>query len=175
MTTAEPTTYESYPRWIVLVSNLANLAIYGIGAYLLASLIVWLAIPYLIYCLWLEVRVLRKSCVGCYYYGKRCAFGKGQVCALILERKRQPEEFACDNIRWWTLIPDFMVSVIPIIGGIVLLVLEFAWLPLALLLALVFLAFGGTAVIRGSLACKYCRQREIGCPAEKLFNRGEAV
>jgi len=36
---------------------------------------------------------------------------------------------------------------------------------------LFFLFFGGTAMIRGNLVCKYCKQREIGCPAEKLFNK----
>jgi len=41
--------------------------------------------------------------------------------------------------------------------------------------ALVMLSFVGNAVIRGSFACKYCRQREIGCPASRLFaGKGEA-
>jgi hypothetical protein len=31
------------------------------------------------------------------------------------------------------------------------------------------LYFGGNAVRRGSFACKYCKQREIGCPTEKVF------
>jgi hypothetical protein len=39
-----------------------------------------------------------------------------------------------------------------------------------LLVVLVFLSLAGNAIIRGSFACKYCRQREIGCPAEKLFS-----
>jgi hypothetical protein len=24
-------------------------------------------------------------------------------------------------------------------------------------------------MIRGSIACKYCKQRELGCPAEQMF------
>jgi hypothetical protein len=33
------------------------------------------------------------------------------------------------------------------------------------------LTFIGNGLVRGSLACKYCKQREIGCPAEQLFNK----
>jgi hypothetical protein len=29
----------------------------------------------------------------------------------------------------------------------------------------------GNAVVRSQLACRYCRQREIGCPAQRLFER----
>ena len=29
----------------------------------------------------------------------------------------------------------------------------------------------GNAIVRGSLACKHCMQRELGCPAEKLFSK----
>jgi hypothetical protein len=25
--------------------------------------------------------------------------------------------------------------------------------------------------VRGHIACKYCKQREIGCPAQRLFDR----
>jgi hypothetical protein len=25
--------------------------------------------------------------------------------------------------------------------------------------------------VRGQLACRYCKQREIGCPAAQLFNK----
>jgi len=36
---------------------------------------------------------------------------------------------------------------------------------------LLVLSFGGNAFIRGSFACNYCKQKEIGCPAEKLFSK----
>jgi F0F1-type ATP synthase membrane subunit c/vacuolar-type H+-ATPase subunit K len=29
----------------------------------------------------------------------------------------------------------------------------------------------GNGYIRGNLTCKYCKQREIGCPAEQLFSK----
>jgi hypothetical protein len=35
------------------------------------------------------------------------------------------------------------------------------------------LSMGGNAMLRGSLACKYCKQKELGCKAEQLFNKGK--
>jgi hypothetical protein len=29
--------------------------------------------------------------------------------------------------------------------------------------------------VRGQLACKYCKQRELGCPAEQLFSKTKRV
>ena len=165
--------HESYPIRTVILSNLLSLSIYGIGAFILASLFVWLIIPYLLYVLWLEARVLKRSCVDCYYYGKVCAFGKGKLCALFF-KKGNPQNFAADKITWVQLLPDFLVSLIPIAVGIFIVVTDFSALFLALLLILIALSFGGNAIVRGSFACKYCKQREIGCPAEKLFGKEKA-
>ncbi|MBT4513154.1 MAG: hypothetical protein HOC20_13220 [Chloroflexi bacterium] len=165
--------HENYPIQIVILSNFMSLSIYGIGAYILASLFVWLIIPYLLYVLWLEARVLRRSCVNCYYYGKVCAFGKGKLCALFF-KKGNPQNFAADKITWVQLLPDFLVSLIPIAVGVFIAVTDFSALYLVLLLILIALSFGGNAIVRGNFACKYCKQREIGCPAEKLFGKEKA-
>ena len=63
-----------------------------------------------------------------------------------------------------------MVAILPAIV-VILLVRDFNWLVLVLLVLLFVLSFGGNAVIRGSFTCKHCKQREIGCPAERLFNK----
>jgi hypothetical protein len=44
---------------------------------------------------------------------------------------------------------------------------------LILILALLLLGFMGNALVRGQLACRYCKQREIGCPATQLFTKTE--
>lgn len=69
------------------------------------------------------------------------------------------------------MVPDFLVVIFPLIGGIIYLVKDFDWLILALLVILAILSFGGNALMRGALACKYCKQRELGCPAEQLFRK----
>lgn len=160
--------YENFPIWIVSLSVLVAISIYAIGAYILAGFGIWLSILYLLYCLWIEARVLKVSCVNCYYYGKICGFGKGKLCSLLF-KKGNPQRFAEEEVSWSQMLPDFLVPIFPAVGGIALSVMDFTWLLVVMLAILVILSFGGNAVIRGSLACKYCKQREIGCPAEKLF------
>jgi hypothetical protein len=161
--------FEHYPLWIVIVGNLVSWSIYAIGAYVLARLWIWLLVPYLLYSLWLEARLLRTACVGCAYYGKACAFGKGTLCALMFEQG-EPQRFASRDISWTEVLPDLVVSILPLIGGIVLLVLNgWDWFIATLLVLLLALAFGGTGFVRGSLACRHCQQKELGCPAYELF------
>jgi len=162
--------YESFPVPTVSLAILVSISVYAIGTYILMGLGIWYAILYLLYCAWTEFRILKHSCVDCYYYGKLCGLGRGKLCSLLF-KKGGPQGFVNRQISWTELIPDFMVSIFPAIGAIVLLVRDFSWLILLLLLILLALAFGGNAVIRGSFACKYCKQREIGCPAERLFNK----
>ncbi len=82
----EPGCHENYPVAIVIVSNLVSFLIYGIGAYILYSLgLIWV-IGYVLFILILEFRVMGSHCVDCYYYGKTCAFGKGQVSRILFTR-----------------------------------------------------------------------------------------
>ena len=37
---------------------------------------------------------------------------------------------------------------------------------------IVILTTIGNGFIRGTLTCKYCKQGELGCPADRLFNKG---
>jgi hypothetical protein len=168
-------TYERFPVWIVLVCNLVSLSIYAIGGYVLARLWIWLLVPYLLYCLWLETRLLRTACVDCAYYGMACAFGKGTLCALLFEQGK-PQRFARRDVSWLAVLPDLMVSLVPMVGGILLLVLNgWDWLIAGLMVLLVALASGGTGLVRGSLACRHCQQRALGCPAYELFGGRQDV
>ena len=165
---AEP--FENYPCRIMIFSNFVSILIYIIGAYIIFQLgIIWL-IVYLLYILWLEIRLMKRSCVNCYYYGKFCAFGKGKLSSLFF-KKGNAEAFFKDKLTWKNILPDFLVSITPIIIGVVLLILHFNWLILALIVLLIILTSVGNGFVRGSLACKYCRQREIGCSAEQLFKK----
>ena len=155
---------------MVAVTNAVQIAIYAIGAFILYQFgLVW-SVAYLLYVAWIESRVLRKSCVNCYYYGKFCAFGKGKLCGMLF-KKGDPKAFLRPNITMKDIIPDFLVSLIPIGAGIVLLLGGFSWHVAVSVVLLFLLGFAGTAAVRGKLACKFCKQREMGCPAERLFNK----
>lgn len=168
----EPGCKENYPIAIVIGSNLLSLLIYIIGAFILFRFsIVWV-ICYVIFILLLEFRLLSGHCVDCYYYGRTCAFGKGRLSSLFFP-KGSPEKFSRMKLTWRDIVPDFLAFMIPLLAGTLLLIQEFTWTVLILIIALFLLGFAGNALVRGQLACRYCRQREIGCPAEQLFDKGK--
>jgi hypothetical protein len=168
----EPDGKENYPLWMVFIANLLSFLIYGIGAYILIQYgIIW-AIAYIIFIIIFEFRLISGHCTDCYYYGKTCAFGKGRLSALLFTRGR-PEKFTAMTITWKDIVPDFLLFIIPVLAGILLLIREFSWTILILIIALLLLGFFGNALVRGQLACRYCKQKEIGCPATQLFDKTE--
>lgn len=69
-----------------------------------------------------------------------------------------------------SLVPDLLVLLIPLVTGIILLIMDFNFLLLFAVLLLIFLTTSGNGFIRGKLTCRYCKQGEMGCPAQKLFS-----
>jgi hypothetical protein len=162
--------FEVFPWWMVAICNAVGLAIYAVGFSLLVRLGIAWGLLYVAYCVWLEWRLLSGSCRSCYYFGKRCGFGKGRLCSRLFTR-RANEGPTRKPISWRDVVPDFLASLIPLAVGIVLLIRDFSWHVLLLVLILAFLGSVGTGFVRGQIACKYCRQRELGCPAEQLFSK----
>ena len=162
--------YENFPLCFPLIAILISILSYIIGATILIGFGITIVILYLAYCFSVELLVVFRSCKECYYYGKICGLGKGKIAPFFV-KKGDLNKFAKKKISWYDLIPDFLVGVIPIVGGIILSILDFSLIRIGMIVLLVILSFGGTAIIRGSFACKYCKQREIGCPAEKLFSK----
>jgi hypothetical protein len=168
----EPGCREQYPVAIVIVANLVSLLIYSIGVYILLKFgIIW-AVCYIIFILVQEFRLISRHCVDCYYFDKTCAFGKGRLSSLFF-RKGDPEKFSRMTITGKDIIPDFLVFIVPVLAGIFLLVQEFTWTILILVIALLLLGFPGNALVRGHLACGHCKQREIGCPAARMFDQAK--
>jgi hypothetical protein len=162
--------FENFPWWMIVVSNAVGLGIYAIGLYLMAQLgLVW-GLLFAAYCLWMEWRVLSGSCRNCYYYGKLCGFGRGLVCSWFFTKGTE-QTLSAKRISWWNVLPDFMVSLIPLGVGIAMLIHRFSRHALIPLVVLVLLGSVGTGFVRGQIACKYCKQRKLGCPAEQLFSR----
>ena len=162
--------YENYPSWIIALSNFVQIALYFIGAFVIYQIgFVWLAV-YLLFILSLEIRLMKRSCVNCYYYGKFCAFGRGKLASIFFKRG-DSQKFIQDKVTWKDILPDFLVFIIPMVVGCAILVSGFSWLILSAVVLLFLLGFVGNGIIRGSLACKYCKQREVGCPAERLFSK----
>jgi hypothetical protein len=161
--------YDNYPVWIIVISDLVSLSIYGLGFFVMFMLGFIYAVAYLLFICALEYRLMSRHCVDCYYWGKRCGFGRGKLSGLLF-RKGDNSKF-CTVFTWKSMIPDMLVTLIPLITGIVLLVIKFEVLILIALVLLLLLTTSGNSYVRGRLTCSYCKQREAGCPAFDLFNK----
>jgi hypothetical protein len=164
--------FENYPIRIVILSNLVSLAIYGLGFFIVYRLGWTFSFLYLFYILIFEYRLIRNHCTKCFYWGKTCGFGKGRLSSWIF-KKGDNSKFCIKNMTWKDMIPDMLISLIPLIIGIILLIIKFNFIILFELLLLILLTTIGNGFIRGTYACKYCKQKELGCPAELLFNKGK--
>lgn len=168
----EPETLDQYPARTVLIANLLTLGMYITGVVLLSFLgILWVA-GYLVLIIWLELRLVAGHCRDCYYFGRTCAFGRGRISALCFP-SGNPEKFCSMTITWRDLIPDLLVMLIPVLAGLFLFITGTGILILIPVALLLILGFAGNAYVRGQLACRYCRQRILGCPAEALFRQGK--
>ncbi len=92
------------------------------------------------------------------------------MCSVFF-KKGSPERFKKMKISWINLVPDFLVSLIPLAIGGFHLVQSVSWVRLSFILILVIIAFPVTGFMRSSISCKFCKQQEIGCPAIQLFAR----
>lgn len=165
-------TYENYPIRIVIQSSVVSFGIYVLG-FIITYQLGWIpSIIYLGFILALEYRLIRYSCTNCYYWGKACGFGRGRLSALLF-KKGDPLKFCNNVLTWKYMIPDLLVSLIPLVIGIILLIINFEALTLFALVLLIALTTAGNGYVRGTLTCRNCKQRELGCPAETLFNKGK--
>lgn len=162
--------FETYPLRIVVLSNFVSISIYSLGFLIILKSDLVYALFYLLFVLILELNLIKNHCISCFYWGKTCGFGKGRLSALFF-KKGDPARFCNNNFTWKDMIPDLLVSLIPLVTGIILLIHDFNFLLIFAILLLIFFTTVGNSFIRGKLTCKYCKQSEIGCPAQLLFNK----
>jgi len=163
-------THDNFPLRIVILANMVSILIYLSGLMIILRLSLVAAILYLVFILTLEFRLLSRHCVNCYYWGKTCGFGKGRLSSLFF-KKGLPSKFCEKSFTWKDMIPDLLVSLIPLLTAIVLMIIKFNFILLFAAILIVVLSTTGNSFIRGNLTCKYCKQREIGCPAQQLFSK----
>jgi hypothetical protein len=172
MNTNDSKSYENYPIGIVILSNFVSIAIYVLG-FLIISKTGWIfAFIYLLYILILELRLIKNHCTKCFYWGKTCGFGKGRLSAFLF-KKGDSSKFCSKNMTWKDMIPDILVSLIPLLTGIIVLIFNFDFILLFALLLLLILTTSGNGFIRGKLTCEYYKQKETCCSAYELFNKGK--
>ncbi|HTX17756.1 MAG TPA: hypothetical protein VMG34_03765 [Bacteroidota bacterium] len=163
-----PSAYERYPVSTVLIANTVSVLVYVAGIILCSRVNFYAGWLYAAYCLWMEYRLLRGSCVNCYYYGSRCAFGRGKLSGILF-RKGDPARFSDREFTWKHLWPDMVLLGIPLFAGMIRLIIRVDIISIAAMAVILLLSTMGNAFVRGTLACDHCAQRELGCPAAKLF------
>ncbi len=165
--------YKNFPFSLVAAAVLVNISVYALGAFILAGFGALMVAIYLLFCLGNEIHVMKKSCVDCYYYDKWCAFGRGKAAALFF-KKGDPQRFLTKSISRKDLTSDMLIVIFPLVGGIALLINGISWMIVIALAVLLMFSFGGNYLIRSQVACFSCKQRELGCPAERFFSKQKA-
>ena len=158
--------YEYYPLWIVLLNNLVFLSVWATGLLLTYLINPILSAGFFGYMLYLETSVYREGCSRCYYYGKRCAFGRGKIAKLFL--KKSNKKFASRKIDWKAFLPSFVPTFAIIFSGFYLLTQQFTWAILGLTIWPIFVFFSNQTLY-GELACPNCKQAQLGCPVCEFF------
>jgi len=95
----------------------------------------------------------------------------GDIARLLIERRNEAGFKKVENLRPAAL-SSLGALILPLICAAFLAVFDFSGLVLLLLILYILYAFLLSLMLRKNLACKHCRQGEIGCPAyECMFKK----
>ena len=166
----EPEAFEGYPCSTVFISNFVNLMVCVVGVYLVWQLGALWGVLFIVFLLGNEFFIYKHGCSCCYYYGKRCAFGRGKV-ARFFVKKDDPKKFCQRNVTWLNLLPVIVASLVPVIVGVILLIWDFRLFILILTLVPLLNWFVFNPLIFGRLGCLHCKQGRICCPANDFFSK----
>ena len=140
------------------------------GVVIVAQFGLWVTVGYLMLLALTGVGLLALVCACCGYYGRRCALGLGKVVALAFKKGRE-NEFLHTAPQFVTLLLLVLLLLLPIAGGVALLVREFSAWRLSSLAVLVGLLLSGL-VPHPRLVCGHCCQGERGvCPVGRQLWR----
>lgn len=162
--------FEKYPLWIIAIANTVSISVYLFGTYIMCQLGIFYGVLYMAFVMFLEMRLISQHCINCYYFGKRCGFARGNLSAIFFKKGDQAL-FCKKEMTWKDMIPDLLIPLIPFVTGIILIIVEFRFIIFFAVVAILALTTIGNSFVRGNLTCKYCRQKEKGCPADALFNK----
>jgi len=114
----------------------------GPGIYLLSRINIIFPGLFIIYLIALEISVYKEGWVCCYYYGKRCASGRGKIVSKIF-KKDDPKKFCERQVTIKNFIPTLLVTIIPVVTGIYLLLQSFSYMILGLTIIPILVCFIG--------------------------------
>lgn len=163
--------YENYPFSTVCICSGQTILSYILGTWILFLVNEWLGFGYILLWLFSLLISMKLRCCYCYYYGRTCSFSLLSKLAGMIFNKGDPQEFKSSKKVMPVAAVSFIVSLLPLVGGVILNIMNFSWLNVLLLGVYILSAFLVSFPIRGSLSCKHCKQGELGCPAYRRMTR----
>lgn len=154
---------ENYSRKIILMNLLLTFLSYFIGTLVIYSINTVAGIFYATLCILTIFLSLKLRCSYCFYYGKRCGFGFG-ILSKIFFSQGESKEFNNSKNIIPVLIFSLGTSIIPIVGGVILLIVNFSVLHLVYFILYILVGFLPNFFIRNKV-CEHCEQGNLGCPA----------
>ncbi len=155
--------FNEYPLVYVIFQNIFFVFYFGIGFWGMWELKVFgfplFSFFYAVFLIVMLIFVLRRElCTNCYYYGKRCSTGWGKLSSFMFKKGTGNYKLGVKlaGITWG------FASLFPVLGIIVVLVINFSFKNLILLLLFVSLTLINILIHKES--CKRCKMRFI-CPA----------
>jgi lon-related putative ATP-dependent protease len=166
--------YTEFPLSTVIYNLVTLGGALVVGGVIMAQFGLWATIGYLLLLALTGDGLLTLVCARCGYYGHRCALGLGKVAALVF-KKRDEEEFFCTGPQFIVSLLLVLALLLPIAGGIALLVEGFGTGRLLLLVTQVGLLLAGL-VPHPRLVCSHCRQGERGvCPVGRRLWKDQST
>ena len=168
----EPKLYEQgleeFPKSGIILGNLLMLLWIALGTaacWFLYPIAAWIYLPVALLTVFVVLRWL--VCRNCYYYGKWCPIGWGKLSALLF-KQGSIEKFSKSPGVKMAPITYGMLSLIPLILIIIALVKDFT-VPKLVILILLLLVSGYSAVGNRKKSCANCKMRTI-CPGSAVRN-----
>lgn len=149
------------PRWLVLLDNLPTLALFLLGAALMARFNRPLGLVYLLYCGLSILAFWGRICVHCHHFGSRaCPCGYGVLAPKLFNWKGDQNFRQVFRRNIVILFPCWFL---PPIAGAYLLKAGFSWKLAGLLAVFCVIGFLVVPLISKYVGCRGCELRDQ-CP-----------
>jgi hypothetical protein len=151
----KPTCRSDYSSAQILTHNIPLLSMYALGIIILSFIHILMGLGFLFYLIISNYLFMVLICAYCPHYGSKTALCGYGLLTKYLTQHKPPREFKVQFKRFIiVLFPDWFA---PLFVGIYLLINEFNWLILILLIVFVIDAFGVVLYVSRSQSCKTCK------------------
>ena len=157
---------ERYPLGWIIGQNIFFVVYFAIGFMGMIPLQIHgfpvISVLYAIFLFIMLIFVLRKHlCTSCYYYGKLCSTGWGKLSALMFSKDSGNYQLGAKlaGITW------MLATFIPIIGIVIVLLIDYSLSNLVLLI--LFILLTPINFVSHRKACERCKMK-LTCPASMV-------